>query len=271
MDERVRQILAELAAGRFPRDIPEGCEYEEELRALLEHFGAVLRLAVNISNGDLSAPIPVSGGPLVGSLKALHASLRHLTWQAKQIAQGDLGQRVDFMGEFSDAFNSMVESLSRARQDLLYMSTHDALTGLQNRACFDAELERLGKGRRFPVSIIVADVDGLKTVNDTEGHGAGDAVIRKAASALRHAIRGDDVVARIGGDEFAVVLQDAGEDIAAAAVERILKCLDDLNAAGAPVVSLSLGHAAATCGGELPEAVRLADENMYRHKARNRR
>ncbi len=270
MDERVRGILAEFAAGRIPRDIPDGCEYEEELRAMHDHFGAVLRLAVNISNGDLSAPIPVSGGPLVGSLKALHASLRHLTWQAKQIAQGDLGQRVDFMGEFSDAFNTMVESLARARQELLYMSTHDALTGLQNRGCFDAELERLGNGRRFPVSIIVADVDGLKVVNDTQGHGVGDAVICRAASALRHAIRGDDVVARIGGDEYAVILQEAGEDIAAAAVERILKCLDDLNAEGGAVVSLSLGHATANDGGELLEAVRLADENMYRHKARTR-
>lgn len=84
-------------------------------------------------------------------------------------------------------------------EKLHYLNTHDALTGLFNRSFFDAELERLTESRRYPISVIITDVDGLKEINDTYGHAAGDQIIKLAAKVLRHAVRPEDVVARIGG------------------------------------------------------------------------
>ena len=125
MNEQTNALLLELAAGRIPEYIPENCEYAQGLKALCSYHQGLLNFTVAMTRGDLSVSPGLPGGQLAGSLKALHASLRHLTWQTKQIAHGDLTQRVDFMGEFSLAFNSMVESLADARQELIHMSTHD--------------------------------------------------------------------------------------------------------------------------------------------------
>ena len=93
----------------------------------------------------------------------------------------------------------------QAEEHLRDLGNRDHLTGLYNRAFFQAELDRLQTGRRFPVSIVMADVDRLKEINDTEGHQAGDDRLRRVAEVLEK-FRGEDVVARIGGDEFAVIL-----------------------------------------------------------------
>ena len=270
MGNQTRAILSELAAGRIPGFIPEDCEHAAELKALRDYHRGILNFAAAMANGELSL-IPGSyGGPLVGSLKALHASLRHLTWQTKQIANGDLSQRVDFMGEFSLAFNSMVENLAEARQELIHMSTHDVMTGLYNRAYFDTELERVAKGRKYPASIIMADLDGLKAVNDTDGHEAGDQLIRAAADILRNSFRGDDVVARIGGDEFAVIMTDCTVEGADAEVARIRCNQAAHNSSGKAAVSISLGAGTADCGEHLVDAFKIADERMYSNKALGR-
>ena len=82
---------------------------------------------------------------------------------------------------------------------LQYLSTHDTLTGLFNRSFFDAELERLLESRLYPISVIIADVDELKNINDTFGHAAGDQILKLAAKVLRHAVRPEDVVPASGG------------------------------------------------------------------------
>jgi GGDEF domain-containing protein len=86
-----------------------------------------------------------------------------------------------------------------------YLSMHDPLTGLYNRNYFEEELSRLERSRD-PGGIIVCDVDNLKVVNDALGHAAGDALLIAVADVLRQAFRGSDIVARIGGDEFAMLL-----------------------------------------------------------------
>ncbi|TWJ19229.1 sensor domain-containing diguanylate cyclase [Geobacter argillaceus] len=154
-----------------------------------------------------------------------------------------------------------------SEEKLLYMSTHDPLTGLFNRTYFDTELERLIKSRSFPVSIVMADVDGLKKINDTQGHAAGDRMLKTAATALLDAFRSEDVLARIGGDEFAVLLPNTDEAAAKSAVDRAKNCLAAIEPEQGNVpVSLSLGWATALKGGELLTTLRKADARMYRDK-----
>jgi two-component system, cell cycle response regulator len=274
MDERTRQILTSFASGRIPEDIPEDCEYAGELKTLSEYLSVCYRFAIDISNGDLSKNYVGLKGMLAGSLKTLHANLRHLTWQTKQISQGDLTQRIDFLGDFSSSFNCMVESLDEACTALLHVSTHDSLTGLYNRAYFDAELQRVASGRCFPAGIIVVDLNGLKEVNDSRGHEFGDRLLQQAAAVLKGAFRGDDVVARIGGDEFAVIMPAASEEIVQATVARVHQQLTENNAGGrehgASPLSMALGCAVAKTRHELKRALSLADERMYVDKRRQK-
>jgi diguanylate cyclase (GGDEF)-like protein len=150
---------------------------------------------------------------------------------------------------------------------LLHMSMHDRLTGLYNRAFFDEELNRLSLGRQLPISIIMADVDGLKNINDTFGHAAGDRLIKLAAHVLLQAFRTEDVVARIGGDEFAVLLSSTAAPDAEEAIARVRKFQDEANAVNDEfILSISLGVATAKSGKGLVNAMKLSDERMYINK-----
>ncbi|MBJ6727211.1 diguanylate cyclase domain-containing protein [Geomesophilobacter sediminis] len=157
--------------------------------------------------------------------------------------------------------------LIKVRDELRRLSTHDPLTGLYNRMFFDEELLRLGMGREFPVSIISADVDGLKTVNDTLGHDAGDQLIRIAAEILTDSFRAEDVVARIGGDEFVILLPNADSAVAHEVLKRLAERVSEANQRDLPYcVSLSFGAATAHCKTELSPALRESDRLMYQNK-----
>jgi diguanylate cyclase (GGDEF)-like protein/PAS domain S-box-containing protein len=152
---------------------------------------------------------------------------------------------------------------------LLYISTHDMLTGLYNRAFFDEELQRAGNSRSLPVSIVMADVDRLKEVNDRLGHYAGDQLLKGAAHVLKTAFRQGDVVARIGGDEFAAILLSTDEETALEVVARVRNVLDAYNRTEeGPQLSLSLGTATADSVERLLDAWANADALMYIDKQR---
>jgi diguanylate cyclase (GGDEF)-like protein len=151
---------------------------------------------------------------------------------------------------------------------LVYLSTHDPLTGLYNRVFFEEELDRLEKGRSFPVSIIVCDLDGLKVANDVLGHKQGDELLRRAAQVIAGCVRGSDVVARVGGDEFAVILPQADRKVAEEVVERITESVERDNAQH-PDLPLSVSVGAATAedaSRPLREVYAEADDAMYRDK-----
>lgn len=111
-----------------------------------------------------------------------------------------------------------------------YLGTHDLLTGLSNRAFLEETLARLTAGRQQPVTLVAADVDGLKRVNDMLGHAAGDALLQRAARVLRQAFRADDVVARVGGDGFVAVLPRTNAAVGRVRLGRLRSLLAQHNA-----------------------------------------
>jgi diguanylate cyclase len=117
-------------------------------------------------------------------------------------------------------------------RELAHQAIHDSLTGLFNRAEFERRIRDVFvKGRHFderPAALLAIDLDRFKLVNDTGGHQAGDAVLRKVAEICRHNVRGSDTVARLGGDEFAIVLDNCPEQRAVAVAEQLLLGLNPL-------------------------------------------
>jgi diguanylate cyclase (GGDEF)-like protein/PAS domain S-box-containing protein len=162
----------------------------------------------------------------------------------------------------------------RAMEDQLrYLSTHDELTKLYNRAFFEEEVARLQQGQIIPLSVVVADLDGLKQANDMHGHDHGDALIRAAADMLRDMFGADDIIARIGGDEFAVLLKGVAEERLEAIMERIRQLLADgayLSTHGLPV-RFSMGSATTYLASVLEGTIREADMAMYKDKNARKR
>ena len=155
----------------------------------------------------------------------------------------------------------------RIQEELQYLSMHDALTGVYNRTYFEAELNRLQKGRQYPVSIIMLDTDNLKVVNDTYGHAQGDKLLQTVTALIREVLRAEEVFARIGGDEFAILLPHSHAEAAQLVVSRIKDRLDqdnDQNENGPIKVSIGLGTA--DIKDDLIEAFKRADADMYADK-----
>jgi diguanylate cyclase (GGDEF)-like protein len=142
----------------------------------------------------------------------------------------------------------------------------DALTGIYNRTFFETELARLESCREYPISIIIADLDNMKTTNDRLGHPAGDELLRDTVSVLQSVFRASDIVARIGGDEFAMLLPQTEENTARQIITRIEAKLAEHNrrAPRLPIL-LSFGEATAQHG-QLMETFVLADQRMYANK-----
>lgn len=151
---------------------------------------------------------------------------------------------------------------------LKYLGLHDSMTGLYNRAYFQEEIIRLDNGRSEPTGVIVCDVDGLKQVNDEMGHASGDELLIAVAQIMKQAFRSSDVVARVGGDEFAVLLPESTEDVVVVACNRLRKAISLHNETALPNISMSIGHAVRTNNSQrIDDLYRIADNNMYREKA----
>lgn len=152
-------------------------------------------------------------------------------------------------------------------EQLKYLSLHDSLTGLYNRTYFEEEMYRLGNGRYNPVGIIIIDIDGLKLVNDTMGHEEGDMLLCVAGNIIKRCFREDDIVARIGSDEFAVLLTSCSRDKIDSACKRVRDAVDRYNLDKSVKIPLSI-----SCGYSITEANDInaifekADNNMHREK-----
>jgi diguanylate cyclase (GGDEF)-like protein len=156
------------------------------------------------------------------------------------------------------------------RLDVLdHDATHDPLTGLLNRRSFDAVLEQaLARSRRYgwSFSLAMLDLNGFKALNDRHGHAAGDQVLQRIGGVLRSSMRAGDVAARIGGDEFAMLLNRSGDAAGRILAARVASVVNqELAWAG---IGFAVGVATAPAESvEADELSRLADARLYEAKA----
>ncbi len=164
---------------------------------------------------------------------------------------------------------AIVRDVTRRRaleNELRHASTHDMLTGLFNRAHLEAVRDGLDAGKN-PVGVIILDVDGLKLVNDSLGHEAGDRLIKRAALVVRSAAGPDDLPVRLGGDEFALLVPNSDAEGLEARVASLRAELDRHNEVHrGEKLGLSMGAALSERRGGLAHAMRLADRRMYSDK-----
>lgn len=373
------------------RKLGEGMEY---LRKEVEEMRAY---ASELSKGNLSGGYPSRDNFLCADLKNLHANLNHLTWQAKQVAAGDYSQHVSYLGEFSEAFNTMIGQLKeresllteeakraqerakvieeyngllldmtrkrnewilvidaesrnivycnkrtdeeladaklcnacryrlgfrsqilnwqdstpykvwetgdeengffhittfhiewrgraayahivqditdnkRATVKLTSIAYRDLATGLNNRPFFEEYMSKLISERAM-FTLCYMDLDGLKYVNDNFGHSEGDAYLRDFVSEIRQNLQDTDVFARIGGDEFCILLMDVEKEAAEQKFAGILKRYTEEKG---KVYPTSFSYGIVAVDGEkneltLEEILKLADTEMYKCKKKNK-
>ncbi|MCE7030689.1 sensor domain-containing diguanylate cyclase [Jiella avicenniae] len=238
----------------------------EDKAMLLSRLGEVFRddmephfreQLIDLWNGTLFQQREVVNYTLDGELLHVHLQFsvfpgRDSDWSLVQVALTDITAR------------------KKAEAYLEFLGKHDILTKLYNRSFFVDELNRLERKGPAPVTVIVADLNGLKAVNDTLGHAAGDALLRRAGEVLREAVQKPHCAARIGGDEFVILLPASGEADGLQMVADIEELVEVNNQfyTGA-VLSFSLGVATAMQTERLEDTVKRADKRMYEEKRRH--
>jgi two-component system cell cycle response regulator len=238
---------------------------------VLDGFGTIRALKADASTSDLPVVFLTSRSDSEDIVEALrlgaHDYLRKSPEPAELLARvGAAAQVTELRAE-----------LRRRSEELELMSRTDHLTGLANRRALDAELSALaGSSRpyRYPITVLLVDVDHFKQVNDTLGHGAGDLVLVEVAQRLASCVRGEDAVGRWGGEEFLVLAPNTDVDGGEILAERLRGAV-----AGAAVeagdtslqVCVSVGGATAALPGVAADALlRVADANLYAVKQAGR-
>jgi len=154
----------------------------------------------------------------------------------------------------------------QAEEQIRYLSFHDQLTGLYNRYFLENEMQRLDTERQLPIGIIMADLNGLKLVNDTFGHEVGDEMLKQTAEILRNSCRSEDIISRWGGDEFVIFLPQTTRENANTICNRIYEKCKETYIKDIPL-SLALGSATQNSTEKsLAETITEAEESMYKQK-----
>lgn len=177
------------------------------------------------------------------------------------------GIKIDWNGmDASLQFAIDITERKSTEEKILYLSYYDQLTGLYNRRFYEEELRRLDTSRNLPITVVIADVNGLKLTNDAFGHLFGDKLLKAVADTMKKELREDDILARIGGDEFIILLPKTSRVEANLIINRLIEkiskiVLDKVSA------SVSFGYETKTEEFEDMEKVfTQAEDYMYRRK-----
>lgn len=198
----------------------------------------------------------------------LFAVLRPISKHIKSIEKGERMKNIGSceVRYIARTYNSLIEKNEIKASVLRHKAEHDFLTGLINRAALD-QIKNVFRGSQEAIAYLLIDIDLFKNINDTYGHGVGDEVLKKIGHLLLDQFRNTDYVARIGGDEFAVIMTKFGDSPVSvihkkiASINNILQNIQD----GLPSVSLSVGVAFSDCGyDDVLET--QADEALYKVK-----
>lgn len=219
---------------------------------------------------DLEKSNTVAERHLAGEIPFYECELRmkhkdgHWLWvldRGRVLTRSTDGKPLSMFGTHID-----ITERKMAEEQMRYISLHDTLTGLYNRTFIEAEMERLDTARQLPLGIIMADLNGLKLINDTYGHAIGDRALQVAAEIIRNTCREDDIYARWGGDEFVIILPQTSAADANQVCNRIIKSCQDIFIEDVPV-SISLGIACKEKADEvLGKVLQMAENNMYKQK-----
>jgi len=166
--------------------------------------------------------------------------------------------------------HSDITALKKSEEEMLYLSYHDPLTKLYNRRFYEEELARLDVERNLPIALIMADVNGLKLVNDAFGHEKGDYLLKTIAKIIKEKCRSDEIVSRIGGDEFIILLPKTSEDEAKLLINRIQLAVEK-RGEKTSIMSVSLGYGVKVHTNQhMNDVFKSAEDDMYRHKLAER-
>lgn len=258
----VLQYVEKVLNATTPPQLPEDFAEDEAFKLFHEKMLALREAMLSFARGDLSSSIKQKG-IIGGSCKALQSNLRHITWKVQQVEIGDFSQRVDFLGDFSTAFNQMasqldasvkalhvkeealtslaislqeeakrrsatLEQLRKSEAEYKYLAQHDPLTGTLNRRFFFSLAETKLESCRtlhYDSCLCLLDVDFFKAFNDKYGHQEGDRALNHVVEQSRHALRASDIMGRYGGEEFIFFFTSASLDMGRSIAERIRKSI----------------------------------------------
>ncbi len=164
-----------------------------------------------------------------------------------------------------------VTDKKKSQEKIKYLSFHDELTGLYNRRFFEEEMKRLDTTRSYPLTLIIADLNGLKLANDAFGHKEGDNLLKKTADIFRFSLRSEDIIARWGGDEFTVLMPNTSSKDTGMIINRIQKEIEQYNKSidKKAKLSIAIGYETKTDNTMSLESVfKRAEEHMYNQKLR---
>lgn len=159
-----------------------------------------------------------------------------------------------------------IDKRKQAEEAVLYLSYHDQLTGLYNRRFYEEELLRLDTPRNLPIALIMADVNGLKLINDAYGHQMGDKVLMEFAEILKNECRHDEIASRVGGDEFVILFSHTDQKSVESIVKRLNTVISNVRI-DHTILSVSMGFALKENPLEdLGDVFKRAEDAMYQHK-----
>lgn len=251
------------AAGEaLSRDGRTGCPYR--------YIDAAFR-DVMVIDHQCSVPLPD------GKVRHVHCICAPIVVDGKVAFVVEVIRDISVRVKIERELEEKTRELTAANEALTRIAIVDSLTQVFNRRHFDEllskELKRFGRGRYTDLSVMMIDIDNFKEINDTHGHIAGDAILKEIAMLIRVNLRETDTAARYGGDEFVVVMPDAGRDSAASKAETIRTLVAGREFPGrrSPIhVTVSIG-VAAYASGSPRDIIQAADLALYRakHSGRN--